>query len=275
MAELVNISCDILKQFAELRSELMNIAIIFAGGVGRRFKNTDMPKQFVDICGKPIIIHTLELFQNHPEIDKIYISVLPTHKKYMEALVKNFNLTKVSGIVNGGESGQESIFNALNLAYKENPSDSIVLIHDGVRPIVTSEVISENIKSTRINGNAITCTPCSETILISENKVNPTTVPYRRNTFAAQAPQSFKLCEIMDAHLKIQQRPEKYEDMIDSCTIYNYLNKKTYIVKGNTGNIKVTNPEDIFILEALIKCRDLYKKEKAEHDIAKIAIGVV
>lgn len=253
----------------------MNIAIIFAGGVGKRFKNTDIPKQFVDICGKPIIIHTLELFQNHSEIDKIYIAILPTHKAYLQNLVKDFGITKVAGIVNGGNSGQESIFNALNLAYQENPSDSIVLIHDGVRPIVTSEVISANIKCARINGNAITCTPCSETILISENKVNPTTVPYRRNTFAAQAPQSFRLGDIMEAHLKIQQRKEKYEDMIDSCTIYNYLGKKTYIVKGNTGNIKVTNPEDIFILEALIKCRELYKKENTEHDIAKITIGAV
>lgn len=237
----------------------MNIAVIFAGGAGRRFKNAEVPKQFVDICQKPIIIHTIELFQKHAEIDKIYISILPTHKAYMESLAVKYHLTKIAGIVNGGDSAQESIFNAISLANKENPSDSIVLIHDGVRPIVTPEVISNNIKSARTNGNAITCTPCLETILISENKLNPTTVPYRRNTFAAQAPQSFRLSEIMEAHLAIQQRPEKYDDMIDSCTIYNYLGKKTYIVKGNTGNIKVTNPEDIFILEALMKCRDLYQ----------------
>lgn len=254
---------------------MTNIAIIFAGGVGKRFKNTDIPKQFVDICGKPIIIHTLALFQYHPEIDKIYISILPTHKKYLEELVSKHGLTKVAGIVNGGESGQESIFNAINLAYKENPTDSVVLIHDGVRPIITPKVISDNISMVKAKGNAITCTPCSETILISENRVNPSTVPYRRNTFSAQAPQSFRLKDIYEAHLEIQQRPEKYEDMIDSCTIYNYLGIRTYIVQGNTGNIKITNPEDIFILEALIKCRDLYKKEKAEHDIAKITIGAV
>jgi len=253
----------------------MNIAIIFAGGVGRRFKNTDIPKQFVDICGKPIIVHTLELFQKHPEIDKIYISILPTHRQYLHKLVANYNLTKVAGIVDGGNSGQESIFNALNIAYQENPSDSIVLIHDGVRPIITQEVISENIKSVKNNGNAITCTPCSETILISENGINPSSVPYRRNTFAAQAPQSFRLGEIIEAHLKIQQRPEKYTDMIDSCTIYNYLGKETFIVRGNTSNIKITNPEDIFILEALIKCRDTYKKGTQVNDIAKITIGAV
>jgi len=185
------------------------------------------------------------------------------------------NLTKVAGIVDGGNSGQESIFNALNIAYQENPSDSIVLIHDGVRPIITQEVISENIKSVKNNGNAITCTPCSETILISENGINPSSVPYRRNTFAAQAPQSFRLGEIIEAHLKIQQRPEKYTDMIDSCTIYNYLGKETFIVRGNTSNIKITNPEDIFILEALIKCRDTYKKGTQVNDIAKITIGAV
>lgn len=240
----------------------MNIAIIFAGGTGRRFKNAKIPKQFVNIAKKPIIIHTIELFQKHAEIDKIYISILPTHKTYMESLAEKYNLTKIAGIVNGGDSAQESIFNAINLANKENPSDSIVLIHDGVRPIVASDVISNNIKSARNNGNAITCTPALETILISENYVNPTTVPYRKNTFVAQAPQSFLLGEIMEAHLQIQQRPEKYEDIIDSCTIYNYLGKKTYIVMGNTGNIKVTNPEDIFILQALMKCRGLYQERQ-------------
>lgn len=254
---------------------MTNIAIIFAGGVGRRFKNTEVPKQFVNICGKPIIIHTLDLFQNHPEIDKIYISILPTHKKYMEELVLKHGLTKVAGIVNGGDSGQESIFNAINLAYNENPADSVVLIHDGVRPIITNEVISDNITMVKAKGNAITCTPCSETILISENKVNPSTVPYRRNTFAAQAPQSFRLKDIYEAHLEIQQRPEKYEDMIDSCTIYNYLGIRTYIVRGNTGNIKITNPEDVFILKALIKCRDIYKKGNQISDIANMKEGAV
>lgn len=141
------------------------------------------------------------------------------------------------------------------------------------------EIISENIKSVKTNGNAITCAPCSETILVSENGVNPSAVPYRRNTFSAQAPQSFRLGEIIKAHLQIQKRPKKYTDMIDSCTIYNYLGKKTFIVREgggvNVSNIKVTNPEDIFVLEALIKYRNLYLKKQNLNDIAKISKGAI
>lgn len=251
----------------------MNIAIIFAGGVGIRFKSYDIPKQFVEICGKPIIIHTLELFEKHNDIDKIYISILPSHKSYMEKLIAEYGITKVSGIVNGGETGQDSIFNALNLAYKENPENSVVLIHDGVRPIVDYDVISENIKTAELYGNAVTCTSCTETILVSGDGISPSEIPYRRETFAAQAPQSFLLGDIYNAHLTIRKRPEKYTDMVDSCTIYKYLNKKTYMVKGNVDNIKVTNPRDIFILKALIECRAKHENGFAQPQIVCTQTG--
>ena len=153
----------------------MNIAIIFAGGLGQRLNNGEnsTPKQFLKINDKPIIIRTLELFQTHKDIDKIYISIHPDYYEYMQELVKYYYITKTAGIVNGGQTGQESIYNALKLAQKENPQDSIVLIHDGVRPNITEEVITKNIECTKKNGNAITCTSCFETILISENGINP------------------------------------------------------------------------------------------------------
>lgn len=243
----------------------MNIAIVFAGGVGRRFNNNDIPKQFVQIYHKPVIIHTLEIFERHPDIDKIYISILPSHREYLNKLLKEFNITKVCGLVNGGETGQDSIYNALEYASKENPADSVVLIHDGVRPIVSKDVITENIKCVRTNGNAITCTACTETVLLSEDGLTPKAVPFRKNTYTAQAPQSFYLNEILEAHNIIRKRPEKYTDMIDSCTIYNYLGKKTFMVKGNTGNIKITNPEDVFILEALLKYMDFCQNVKEKN----------
>ncbi len=233
----------------------MNIAIIFAGGTGQRFSNDNLPKQFVEVFGKPIIVHTLEIFQKHNEIDKIYISILPEYFEYMEKLTSNFNLTKVAQIVRGGATAQNSIYNALKAAEKENPADSIVLIHDGVRPILDKEVISDNIKDVKAFGNSITCTPCYETILISETGENPKEIPYRRNTYAAQAPQGFYLKEIIKAHEKIQEKNPNYIDMIDACTIYNTLGKTTHMTKGNFGNIKVTTPRDLYILEALLKYR--------------------
>lgn len=236
----------------------MNIAIIFAGGVGQRLNNGEnsTPKQFLKINDKPIIIRTLELFQTHKDIDKIYISIHPDYYEYMQKLVKYYYITKTAGIVNGGKTGQESIYNALKLAQKENPQDSIVLIHDGVRPNITEEVITKNIECTKKNGNAITCTSCFETILISDNGINPEHVPYRKDTYAAQAPQTFHLGEVIEAHEITRKTNPNYTDIVDTCTLYKTLNKKTFMVKGNRGNIKITTIEDLYILRALIRYKE-------------------
>lgn len=236
----------------------MNIAIIFAGGVGQRLNNGEnsTPKQFLKINDKPIIIRTLELFQTHKDIDKIYISIHPDYYEYMQELVKYYYITKTAGIVNGGKTGQESIYNALNLAQKENPQDSIVLIHDGVRPNITEEVITKNIECTKKNGNAITCTSCFETILISDNEINPEHVPYRKDTYAAQAPQTFHLGEVIEAHEITRKTNPNYTDIVDTCTLYKTLDKKTFMVKGNRGNIKITTIEDLYILRALIRYKE-------------------
>lgn len=236
----------------------MNIAIIFAGGIGQRLNNGEnsTPKQFLKINDKPIIIRTLELFQTHKDIDKIYISIHPDYYEYMQELVKYYYITKTSGIVHGGKTGQESIYNALKLAQKENPQDSIVLIHDGVRPNITEEVITKNIECTKKNGNAITCTSCFETILISENGINPEHVPYRKDTYAAQAPQTFHLGEVIEAHEITRKTNPNYTDIVDTCTLYKTLDKKTFMVKGNRGNIKITTIEDLYILRALIRYKE-------------------
>lgn len=236
----------------------MNIAIIFAGGIGQRLNNGEnsTPKQFLKINDKPIIIRTLELFQTHKDIDKIYISIHPDYYEYMQELVKYYYITKTSGKVNGGKTGQESIYNALKLAQKENPQDSIVLIHDGVRPNITEEVITKNIECTKKNGNAITCTSCFETILISENGINPEHVPYRKDTYAAQAPQTFHLGEVIEAHEITRKTNPNYTDIVDTCTLYKTLDKKTFMVKGNRGNIKITTIEDLYILRALIRYKE-------------------
>lgn len=236
----------------------MNIAIIFAGGTGHRLKSgqDSTPKQFLKIYNKPIIIHTLELFQNHEQIDKIYIAIHPDYFDYMKDLIKHYYITKTAGIIKGGATGLESIYNALKLAQQENPEDSLVLIHDGVRPNITPDVITENIACAGKNGNAVTSTPCLETILISENGKNPKHVPYRKNTYSAQAPQTFRLGEIIEAHEVIRKINPDYTDIVDSCTLYKTLNKETYMIKGNRGNIKITTIEDLYILRALIRFRE-------------------
>ena len=233
----------------------MNIAIIFAGGNGVRM-GAGIPKQFLEINGKPVIIHTLQLFQYHEMIDKIYIAVLEEYIPYMRELTEDYRITKVSAIVPGGETAQDSIYNALKRAEKENPPDSVVLLHDGVRPFVSYEVISDNIHGVLEKGNAITCTPCFETIMISKDGSHVDSVPYRKETFAAQAPQSFFLKDIIAAHDAVRSMPTGYENMVDACTIIRSQGIEANMVTGNRGNIKVTTPEDVYMFRALLQYKE-------------------
>lgn len=239
----------------------MNIAVIFAGGRGKRLNDNldSLPKQYLKIDNKPILVHTLLHFQNHPEIDKIYLSVLPDFKDYTKELIRDYEIDKVANIVDGGSSAQESIYNALVAAADENPDESIALLHDGVRPIITDKVISDNIKSVRNFGNAITAVPCYETILITQDGEIPNEVPIRKETFKAQAPQSFRLGEILEAHENVRKTTERYKNIVDSCTLFHKLGKKTHLVQGNFGNIKVTTVEDLYILKGIL----LFNKEVA------------
>ena len=233
----------------------MNIAAIFSGGSGVRM-GAGIPKQFLQVNGKPILIHTIELFQYHDMIDKIYISVLEDYIEYTYALVNEFNLTKVAAIVPGGETAQDSIYHALKKIEDENPSDSIVLLHDGVRPFVSYETIKNNIEGVLLHGNAITCTSCYETILISENGKTVQTVPFRKNTYAAQAPQSFILSDIIKAHDIVRSSPTRYENLVDNCTLIKSLGWTANMVCGNRGNIKVTTPEDVYIMRGLLQYQE-------------------
>jgi len=233
----------------------MNIAIIFAGGSGVRM-GAGIPKQFLEVNGKPIIIHTLKRFQKHPGIDKIIVSVLKDYVAYVNDLCQEYNITKIEDVIPGGETAQDSIYNALMRAKQSNPGDSIVLLHDGVRPFITSDVISRNIEGVEKNGNAITTTACYETILISREGTHVDEVPYRKETFAAQAPQSFRLDDIIAAHDEIRKRPERYDDMVDACTIMKTVGKEVHMVEGNRGNIKVTTPEDVYMYRALLQYRE-------------------
>ena len=233
----------------------MNIAVIFAGGSGVRM-GAGIPKQFLEVNGKPILVHTLQLFQYHREIDKIYISVLENYIPYVQNLIEEFRLSKVCGVIPGGETAQDSIYNALKKAESENDGTSIVLLHDGVRPLVSYDVISENIESVKKYGSAITSTSCYETVLVSNDGETVKDVPFRKNTYCAQAPQSFFLKDIIDAHERIQKMESRYENMVDACTIYKSLGQSVHMIPGNRGNIKVTTPEDVYIFRALLQYKE-------------------
>nr|WP_296958106.1 IspD/TarI family cytidylyltransferase [uncultured Mediterraneibacter sp.] len=233
----------------------MNIAIIFAGGSGVRM-GAGMPKQFLEINGKPIIIHTLDNFQNNPLIDKIYIACKSDYIEKLKYMIDYYRITKTKGIVEGGKTGQDSIYNGLKYALKENPEDSIVLLHDGVRPYISDDVIEKNIESVKKYGTAITCTAFFETPVVSESRDIVEKMPLRKDMFTAQAPQSFRLGEIVAAHEKIRKTNPNYENIADSCNLFYNLGKEVHIVEGNRGNIKVTTPEDFYLLRALLQYRE-------------------
>ena len=229
----------------------MNIAIIFAGGVGKRM-GKNIPKQFILINEKPIIIYTLELFEKNELIDKIYISTLEEYIPYVYDLIKKYNIKKVDKVIKGSDTALGSIYNGLVEASKYNDENSIVLIHDGVRPIVNQEVITQNIENVKKYGSAITCTHAFETIILSEDGNKIDSVPLRKNSFTAQAPQSFILKDIIEAHNEIRKTNSKYVDIVDCCTMMKTLGKDVHIVEGNRGNIKITTPEDVYNFKAYL-----------------------
>ena len=232
-----------------------NIAIIFAGGSGARM-GSGLPKQFIEVNGKPIIIHTLDIFEEHSKIDKIYIACKEDYIGKLEKYTKRHFITKVAGIVPGGETGQDSIYNALRAAAAENPADSIVLIHDGVRPCITGELIDEDIRSVKEKGSAVTCTALFETPVVSKDGNLVEDVPPREQLFTAQAPQCFYLGEVLQAHETMRGENPGYRGIVDSCTLMKKCGKKVAIVQGNRGNIKVTTPEDLYTFRAMIQYRE-------------------
>ena len=229
----------------------MNIAVIFAGGSGTRM-GARLPKQFIEINGLPVLAHTLLLFQKHPHIDGIYLVCNADFRKRTEDVVTRFGITKVRRVVNGGSSAQDSIYNGLKAVAEDLPADAVVLLHDGVRPYVTPEVIDANIESVKKKGNAVTYTPCYETLVVSKDGRKVSDIPLRRESFSAQAPQSFRLGDILAAHEKIRTRPSGYADMVDQATICWTLGIPIHLVPGNRGNLKITTREDVYMLRALL-----------------------
>ncbi|CCX89036.1 2-C-methyl-D-erythritol 4-phosphate cytidylyltransferase 1 [Clostridium sp. CAG:590] len=233
----------------------MNIGVIFAGGIGQRMKTTKRPKQFLEMHGKPIIIYTLEIFEQHPEIDAIVVACVQDWIPYLEELLARFHITKVKKVVPGGDTGQMSIYNGLAAA-KEVAGDekSVVLIHDGVRPLINADVITNNIQSVKEHGSAITSAVVKETIMVVKDDNSIDYVPDRSHSRVAKAPQSFWLEDILSVHQRAQQ--EGIFDFIDSCTMMKHYGHNLYLIDGPYENIKITTPDDFYTMRALLDAQE-------------------
>lgn len=230
----------------------MNIAILIAGGSGQRMKQ-DIPKQFLNVEDKPVIVYTMEAFQKHPNIDKIIVVCIEGWNEILKAYAKQFNITKLIAIVSGGNCGQESIKNGLIKAKEICEDDDIVLIHDAIRPMVTEEIISDNIAKCTLYGNAITAIPCAEAMLLTEDETVSTSQMDRKKLKRTQTPQAFKLSDILSAHEEAEKKG--ITNSVASCTLYIELGRKVYFSSGSEKNIKLTTPDDIEIFKALLKTK--------------------
>lgn len=231
----------------------MNYALIFAGGTGQRMNSQTRPKQFLELYGKPVIVYTLEQFQRHGQVDGIVVACLAEWIGFLEELVERYGLTKVVRIVPGGETGQDSIYNGL-LAVREAVSGNpLVLIHDGVRPMVDAATISDCIKCARTHGNAVTVVPAIETIVTQKDGAVQGVIE-RKDACHARAPQCFMLEDIMAAHEAC--RREGPNDYIDSASLMYGCGHQLYTVEGSPANIKITTPTDFYLFRALVDERE-------------------
>lgn len=228
----------------------MNIALIIAGGSGARM-GQDIPKQFIHIENVPIVIHTLQAFESHPDISKIAVVCLEGWETVLWSYANQFSITKLKWIFKGGKNGQDSIRNGLyGLAESGCDYSDIVLIHDAVRPLVSQEIISGNIATCKRYGSAITSIKCAEAILESEDQSSSSVSIPRDKLFRTQTPQTFPLGLIVEAHKEALSRG--ITNSVSSCTMMAEIGRTLHMTPGSEMNLKITNVEDIEIYKALL-----------------------
>ncbi len=228
-----------------------NIAVIIAGGKGSRM-GQDIPKQFINVYDKPVIIYTLESFEKHPDIDEIEVVCIDGWHDILWAYAKQFNITKLKYVVSGGETGQESIRNGVyNLEGKVNSEDNII-IHDGIRPLVEPAVLSDVIVKCNQYGNGVTSLPYNEQIFVIDDEISTTKYIPRETLRRVSTPQAYKF-QLLDEKYK-----EAYEKKIGiywssyTNTMMVELGVRLYFAAGSDKNIKLTTKDDLELFKAYL-----------------------
>lgn len=229
----------------------MNIALITAGGVGARV-GSDIPKQFLCVVGKPVIIHTLEKFERHSEIDLIAVVCVKGWEEKLYQLANDFHISKLKHIIPAGSTNQESIFFGVEELSHIYGEEDVILVHDAVRPLVSEAVISDCLNVTRKKGNAVACLPCVEPLLCKETQKKEGASKWHSRTglMRAQAPQGFYLGKLAMAHRIARERGIK--NCVASCELMLQLGEKIYFSRSEMTNIKITTQEDITLVETLL-----------------------
>lgn len=234
----------------------MNIGLIIAGGVGARMHMTT-PKQFITVKGKPILVYTLEAFQKNEAIDAIGIVCLRGWEEVVWKYVRKYNLNKVKWLTLGGVTGMESLRNGMEMLRSHCDPNDVIVIHDAVRPLISDDIINANIAGVNRYGTAVTCVPCTEALLRSENAETSNEVVDRDLIQRTQTPQSLRLSKFIWAHEEAQKRG--ITNTVATCTLLCELGEEVHIVMGEGTNFKITTREDIELMDAYLTCREKKK----------------
>ena len=230
----------------------MNIALIIAGGSGERM-HQDIPKQFLSINDRPVIVYTVEAFEHHPEIDEIAVVCIEGWEQVLMAYARQFGITKLKSVIPGGDCGQASIRNGVYALEESHSKDDIILIHDAIRPLVSAEIISDCIRVTSMYGNAIAVIPCAEAMLTTDDEQVSTGSYPRDGLKRTQTPQGFKLGDICDLHRRALDKG--ITGSIASCTLMIEMGQQVHFSIGSEKNVKLTTLEDIDIFKALLSAK--------------------
>lgn len=227
--------------------------VVLAGGIGTRMGNVEKPKQFMEIGGKPIIIHTIEKFVMNPQFDKILVLSPKQWIKHTEDLIKKY-IPGIDNVVviSGGATRNETIMNSIRYIEEQGKlnEDTIIVTHDSVRPFVTHRILEENIKYAKEFGACDTVVPATDTIVESKDHQLISTIPDRSMMYQGQTPQSFKALHLRELYEGLNSEEKKI--LTDACKILVIKGEKVHLVEGEESNIKITYPYDLRVAESLL-----------------------
>lgn len=227
--------------------------VILAGGQGSRMGNSDKPKQFLEVGGRPILIHTVEKFIVIPDFCKILVLVPKSWLAYTKDIIRKYiDQHKKIIVIEGGSTRNETIMNAIQ--YIEDAGcltdETVIVTHDSVRPFVTYRIIEENIRYAKECGACDTVIPASDTIVESNDGNFISNIPERNLMYQGQTPQSFKAVRLR--HIYGSLTDEERNILTDACKIYILKNEPVHLVEGDVSNIKITYPHDLRVAEAIL-----------------------
>jgi 2-C-methyl-D-erythritol 4-phosphate cytidylyltransferase len=232
----------------------MNIALLTAAGIGSRMR-LDMPKQFLHVNGKPVIVYTMEVFQQHPQVDEILVVTLEAWIETLKAYAEKYHITKLKWVIQGGDSGQESIKKGIWELKKHCKGSDVIIVHDGNRPLISNDIISDSLVTYKKYGSAVAAIPCVEAIFRSEDGRHSKELIPREQMFRTQTPHTYSLDKMIWGHKMAEECGIK--NTVATCTLMQALGESVNFSMGAERNLKLTTQEDLEIFKALLKADNL------------------